>query len=113
MPYIVVKTNKEITKEKELKIKERLGEAISILNKSESWLMVEFKDNCQLYFKGNNNKGIADIAVNLYGNASKEAYNKMTSEITNLINTELEISPSNIYVSYQEYANWGWNGSNF
>lgn len=113
MPYIEIKTNKEITKEKEVKIKEKLGEAIRIVNKSESWLMIEFKDNCKLYFKGDDSEGIAYIAVNLYGSASREAYNKMTEVVTSLISSELEISPSNIYVSYQEYDNWGWNGSNF
>lgn len=113
MPFIEIKTNKEITKEKELKIKARLGEAISILNKSESWLMIEFKDNCKLYFKGLDTEGIAYIAINLYGAGSKEAYNKMTGEVTNLISSELDISPGNIYVSYQEYDNWGQNGSNF
>ena len=113
MPFIEIKTNKEITKEKELKIKARLGEAISILNKSESWLMIEFKDNCHLYFKGIDTDGIAYIAINLYGAGRREAYNKMTGEVTSLISSELDISPSNIYVSYQEYDNWGWNGSNF
>ena len=113
MPYIEIKTNKEITKEKEVKIKERLGEAIRIVNKSESWLMIEFKDNCKLYFKGNDSECIAYVAVNLYGSASREAYNKMTEVVTSLISSELEISPSNVYVSYQEYDNWGWNGSNF
>ncbi len=87
MPYIEIKTNKEITKEKEVKIKERLGETIRIVNKSENWLMIEFKDNCKLYFKGNDSEGIAYIAVNLYGSASREAYNKMTEVVTSLISS--------------------------
>ena len=28
-------------------------------------------------------------------------------------NEEINILPSNIYISYGEFSNWGWNGSNF
>ena len=50
MPYIQTRTNCGIDKEKEIRIKERLGEAIRILGKSEDWLMVEFVPNCNLFF---------------------------------------------------------------
>lgn len=113
MPYIAIRTNKKIDKEKEIRIKERLGEAISIVGKSESWLMVEFKSECTMYFKGLDTEDIAYVGVNLYGHGNSEAYNKMTGVITEILNSELDIKPDNIYVSYQEFDNWGWNGSNF
>ena len=41
MPFISTKTNVTVTKEKETQLKERLGQAISIIpGKSESWLML-------------------------------------------------------------------------
>lgn len=113
MPYINLRTNKGISSEVELRIKERLGEAISIVGKSEGWLMVEFNDNCKLYFKGSNESPICYVDIKLYGKASREAYSRMTNVICSILDEELGIPASNVYVSYGEYDNWGWNGSNF
>ena len=111
MPYIQTRTNSKIDKEKELRIKERLGEAIRILGKSEDWLMLEFIPECNLYFRGSNEDLIAYVDVKLLGKSTE--YNTMTAAITEIINSELGVAPDHIYVSYGEFANWGWNGSNF
>ena len=108
-----MRTNSTISKEKELSIKERLGNAITNLGKSEQWLMVDFDDNCKLYFQGDNSNLIAYVEVKLYGEASSDSYNRMTNEISNILNEELNISKNNIYVSYYPTNNWGWNGNNF
>ena len=111
MPYIQTRTNCKIDKEKELRIKERLGESIRILGKSEDWLMLEFVPECNLYFRGSNDNLIAYVDVKLLGKSTE--YNTMTAAITEILNSELGILPDHIYVSYGEFANWGWNGSNF
>ncbi|MBE6822080.1 phenylpyruvate tautomerase MIF-related protein [Caproiciproducens sp. LBM24188] len=114
MPCIELKTNVKISPEKEEAIKSKFGQVISILpGKSEQWLMVSLEDECRLYFKGNNQTGIAFVQVNLYGKGNADAYNKLTAAITQLLNQELGISPANIYVKYEETNYWGWNGSNF
>ena len=113
MPYIQIRTNKEITKEQEIAIKERLGEAITIVGKSESWLMIEFVPNCNLYFKGNSEEPIAFVDVKLYGKSDSTSYNNLTGEICASIQNNLQIPSNNIYISYAEYINWGWNGRNF
>lgn len=113
MPYIQTRTNCKIDKEKELKIKERLGEAIEILHKSEEWLMIEFVPECNMYFRGTDEELIAYVDIKIYGRANTEDYEKMTQVVTNILSTDLEIKPDNIYISYSEYSNWGWNGHNF
>ena len=113
MPYIQIRSNKQINNESMINIKTRLGNNINILGKSESWLMVEIVPDCNLFFKGQNNEDYAYVDVNLCGSSSKESYNNMTKEITNMLNEYLNINPLNIYVSYKEYDNWGWNGNNF
>ena len=45
MPFIDSKITVSLTPEKEEAIKTKLGEAIQILNKSETYLMVGFEDN--------------------------------------------------------------------
>lgn len=113
MPCIQTKVNVAIPKEKEEIIKTKFGKAIELLpGKSESWLMLSFEENCSLYFKGSNQEGIALVEVKLFGKASDEAYGKLTAAITEILNQELKISPSQIYVKYEETAHWGWNGSN-
>lgn len=114
MPYISTKVNVKISREKEEVLKSRFGKAISIFpGKSENYLMLSFEDECNLYFGGKNNIGIAYIEVSLFGKADSATYDKMTAELTKIINEELGISPSAIYVKYEETEYWGWNGRNF
>ncbi|MDD6022610.1 MAG: phenylpyruvate tautomerase MIF-related protein [Acutalibacteraceae bacterium] len=113
MPFISTKTNTQITKEKEEAVKAKLGKAISALGKSEGWLMLEFRDDCRLWFKGKNDRPLAMVEVSLFGAAGRAAYEKMTAEITDILSSELGIAPGDIYVKYEEVENWGWNGSNF
>lgn len=113
MPYIQVRTNKEITKEKEMEIKKRLGEAISIVGKSESWLMIEFVSQAHLYFKGDDTEDLAYVDVKLFGSREPSVYSSFTNEVCSILQDALGIVPGNVYISYGEYANWGWNRSNF
>lgn len=114
MPCIELKVNVKINEEEEKIIKSRLGEAIGILpGKSENWLMISIEDECRLYFKGDNQQGIAFVEVKIFGKASPSAYNQLTGAITDIIHQELNITPSNIYVKYEEVSYWGWNGNNF
>jgi phenylpyruvate tautomerase PptA (4-oxalocrotonate tautomerase family) len=113
MPCIETKVNVKITKEKEELLKARFGKAIELIpGKSEGWLMLSFEDECNLYFKGTKEPGIAFVEVKIFGKSGDEAYARLTAAITDILNQELNISPSRIYVKYEEVAHWGWNGSN-
>ena len=112
MPYVQIRTNKEISKEKELAIKERLGRAITLLGKTEQWLMVECVPNCHMYFAGEEVE-TAYVGVKLLGKSTEDAYNNFTKEVTNMLVENGEtLTPDHVYVSYDEYDRWGWNGSN-
>lgn len=113
MPYINTITNVRISNDNEENIKSKFGEAIKILGKSESWLMLNFVDNQRMYFQRDNSKPMAMIEVKLFGKASDNAYNNMTSTITDIVSKELNINSNQVYVKYEEVSHWGWNGSNF
>ena len=113
MPFVTVKTNKAISKECEIKIKSKLGEAIRLIGKTESWLMINFEDNQKMYFRGDNTAPIAFVGVDLYGKAGENAYNSMTEAVTQILNEELDIEADKIYVKYSEIENFGYNGKNF
>lgn len=112
MPYISTKTNVAISKEKEAVLKTKLGEAITALGKTESWLMLSFEDNARLWFAGKE-APMAYLEVKLLGAAGAAAYEKMTARLTDIVSCELGIDPSLVYVKYEEVKYWGWNGGNF
>ena len=114
MPFINTKVNISISKEDESILKERLGEAISLIpGKSEQWLMLGFEDNARLYFRGDNSDKIAFVEVKIFGGENKEAFNNLTGEICKIYNEVLGINSDKIYIKYETTTNWGWNGRNF
>lgn len=112
MPLITTKVSTDITKEKEIALKSQFGSAIGLIGKSESWLMVEFRDNCRLYFKGDDAPS-AMIEVDLFGKASDSGYDALTERLTDIVETELGIPKGRIYVRYSEIDHWGYSGFNF
>lgn len=113
MPFIDSKITVSLTPEKEEQIKAKLGKAVSLLNKSETYLMVGFEDNYDLYMGGERLEKGAYVSVSLFGNASPSAYEKMTGTICNILEEELGIPGDKVYVTYHGIHDWGWNGRNF
>ncbi|MEE0023293.1 phenylpyruvate tautomerase MIF-related protein [Ruminococcus sp.] len=113
MPFINVKTNAAVPYEKETAIKSALGQAITAIpGKSESWLMVGIEPEHILYFK-EDSAPAAMVEVSVFGHADSSAYEKLTDSVCTILNEQLSIDPSRIYVKYSETPNRGWNGSNF
>lgn len=113
MPFINVKTNTAVSNEKEIALKTALGQAITAIpGKSENWLMVEIEPERKLYFKGDNAPA-AMVEVSVFGSANSSAFNKLTDSICSILNEQLSIDCSRIYVKYEATQDWGWNGSNF
>jgi len=114
MPYIKTTTSKKIDDSTKESLKNKMGQAIALIpGKSESWLMLAFEDNISMAFKGNLNDDFAFIDVSIFGSASDAAYDRLTGALCTIVNEELQIPLSNIYVKYEESDHWGWNGSNF
>lgn len=113
MPFIDSKITISVSQEKREVIKSELGKAISLLNKPESFLMVGFEDNYDLYMAGKKLEKGAYVSVSLLGSASKTAYENMTAKICDLYEKQLGIPGSAVYVTYHGIGDWGWNGQNF
>ena len=112
MPYIELKTNVPVSKEKADSLKSGFGKTISALGKTESWLMVNVEGDKFMYFKGNDGDfAIAEVA--LFGKASPSQYDNMTEKTTKVISDVLGISPDKIYIKYEEVDHWGFSGFNF
>ena len=113
MPFIDSKITIPVTQEKREAIKAEFGSAISILNKPESFLMLGFEDNYDLYMGGKKLDKGAFVSVRLFGSASPKEYNDMTAEICRILNEQLGIPGNAVYVTYQGINDWGWDGKNF
>ncbi len=112
MPLITAKVSTEISKEKEIAIKAKLGKAIELINKTESWLMIDFQESCHLYFKGED-APCAMVEVDLFGKATDSGYDALTKAVTDIVSDELGIDKGRIYVKYNEISHWGYSGFNF
>lgn len=113
MPFIDSKITLPVSQEKRETLKAELGKAVTLLNKPESFLMVGFEDNYDLYMGGRKLEKGAYVAVSLFGDASKAAYENMTARICQLYEKELGIPGNAVYVTYHGVNDWGWNGRNF
>lgn len=113
MPFIDSKVTVKLTDEKKENIKKKLGHAISILGKPESFLMVGIEDEYDLYLAGDKIDKGAYISVQVYGGINPIQSQDMTGEISKIFADELSIPADKIYISYQGFENWGWNGRNF
>ena len=114
MPFINSKVSVKVTPEQRVELKTKLGEAISLIpGKSESWLMLNIEDEQDMYFRGNNSEPIAFVVVNIFGDSNKDAFEKMTEELTKIYGEILRIPADHMYIKYAASKDWGWNGSNF
>jgi len=113
MPFINSKDTVKMTEEKKEVVKQKLGEAITLIpGKSEHWLMVGFEDEYDLYFQGNRDGESAFVEVSVFGSISASVSDDLTGKICEILEGELGIPKNRIYVKYQDVKNLGWNGSN-
>lgn len=113
MPFINTKVTTEITHEQELVLKEKYGKVLSLIGKSEAYLMLNFEENCRLWFGGSNDEDCAFVDVSLLHSAPKASYEKLTVEICKILSQELSIPSNRIYVKFEETENWGYDGFMF
>ena len=113
MPCIDSKETVKLSEQQKEEIKSELGKLITTLNKSETYLMVGIEDACDLWLGGRKLDRGAYVAVSLYGNAPREAYDALTGQICDLLSAKLGIPGSAVYVTYHPVSDWGWNGKNF
>ena len=113
MPFISTKVSVSIPEEKLEILKTGYGSAITLISgKREARLMLQFEDNCKMYFGGENQEAIAYVQVNLYGTAQDTDCNNLTAELTSILEKELGIKPAQVFISYYSTVQWGNNGKN-
>ncbi len=114
MPFINVKTNVKLSEEKKQEIGNRLSEVISILpGKSYHYLMTAVEDNVSMMFHRDTVYNIAMVEVKLYGKSTRDAYQKLTEAICDIMHDEAGVDGKFCYVKFSEVEHWGFDGSLF
>ena len=112
MPFISTRVNCPVDQASEKELSKRFGRDIELIpGKTEDWLMLQFEDNCRMYFKGDCSQKLAFVKVMLYGKPSGDAYDKLTGAITKSLREVLGVGADKVYVEYETTEHWGWNGS--
>jgi Macrophage migration inhibitory factor (MIF). len=110
MPFIRLTTNRKLTLQQEVTLKEELGRLITIIpNKKEETLMIHMEDNQIMYFQGDGHSCMM-MSVSLYQTAPLEAKQRFVHEVTKMIEKVANIPVEKQYISFLEYPNWGKNG---
>ncbi len=110
MPYIDAKLTGTVTLAQREVLKNELGRAIALMNKPESFLMIGFQDNYDLYFGGNKLEKGAYVSIAMLGEPDRERDEAMTAKVTEILQEQLDIPPKCVYVSYHGVRDWGWRG---
>lgn len=107
MPFIDARFSTPVSDTQEETIKQKLGEAITLIGKSEAYLMVQIQGDCKLYFKGNNDADTAYFEVKLLGKSTKANYEKLTCALCDVASEVLGIQGNRVYVKFDENEYWG------
>lgn len=113
MPHIHTQVNLPISTDEEIALKQAMGQAITALKgKTETYLMLSFEENARLWLGGKNTP-CAQLEVSLLGEASHEDCNRLTAQLSNILEKILGVPQDRTYVRYSMTREWGWNGQQF
>lgn len=113
MPCINAKFSVPLDAEKKDALKTDFGKAILVMGKPETYLMVCLEENAMIYFGGKKLERGAFVEVSALGQIDSGQSRKMSAEICDILKRRLDIPGECVYITYQGYKDWGWNGGNF
>jgi len=85
------------------------------LNKSEDYIMTVFQETKYQSFANNHSDPSVYMEIKNVGNLGPEVTSDLASKLTDLIESTLNISPTRVYIEFQQSERhlWGWNGKTF
>lgn len=113
MPFIDARLTVPASPAQKETLKATFGQAVTALHKSETYLMVQIADECELWMGGEKLEKGAYLSVSLFGNAAPADYEEMTARLCKILADTLDIPGDHVYVTYHPVTDWGWNGANF
>jgi len=114
MPYLKLKTNVSISKQKTPQLMTQLSQLLAKeTGKSERYVMVELSADRDMIFSGSR-EPLAFLECKSIGLTATQA-KSLSAAISQLLQTEIQVSSERVYIEFSncpaEY--WGWNGATF
>jgi hypothetical protein len=107
MPYIEAQIGKKLTPQQIEQLKSSIGKAIELIpTKSERGLMVNIKDDLEIYFHGQKTECVY-TDVRIFGTTSFEAKAAFIKQMCIIYNDVAKIASENCYLNFHEHKNWG------
>ena len=116
MPLIQLDTSCDISdQEKQDAIVKEISRLAAVcIGKPEQYVMACVRDNVTMTMGGTSTP-TALVTVKSIGGLNSNVNQKLSAEICQLLNSELGIEGSCIYITFEELpaSHWGWNSSTF
>lgn len=114
MPYLKINTNKatDITAQTTF-LKNASKKVAEILQKPEKFVMTQFDQPTPMTF-GGTDEDLAYLEIKSIGLTNEQAA-QLAKEIPSIVEKELEIDPSRVYIEFADATRsfWGWNKGTF
>lgn len=114
MPYIMLQTNMELTKEDQGELLKRLSQKTAdLLRKSEAYVMTALRDKTPMLFAGKDDPA-AFLELKSIGLPEGDTP-RLSAELCDFISNQLGIPKGRIYIEFcnAERHLWGWDGRTF
>jgi len=107
MPYVELKTNREISSKMIRTFRDAIGETICVIpSKSYEVTMIRLEDKCCMT-KGREEVPCAFMDVRLYTATTKEAKVEFSKRMGEILKRELGIDEKCLYINFLEMNGWG------
>lgn len=108
MPFITVRMNRRLGRERENKLKTRINEAISLIpGMSEQSLLLAIEDNCPIYLRGEGDSPTAYVERSVFGNERHGGYVRLTAALSYIFREVAGVSPECFCIRYSDIRAWG------
>jgi phenylpyruvate tautomerase PptA (4-oxalocrotonate tautomerase family) len=112
MPYISINVSQKITDEQKTDIKTKLGSIIDVIpSKTEEVLMINIADDQKMFFRGKPLASGAFMQISLYKPAPHESKKEFVEKAFGIFKDVLSAEPKDVFITVNEYENWGANGT--
>lgn len=114
MPYLLIRTNREIPQAEQPQLLARCSAAVAeMLGKPERYVMVSLEQSRAMLFGGETSPCIYLELKSIGLPAERTA--ELSASLANLLGTELGVPADRIYIEFADAERhmWGWNGGTF
>ncbi len=116
MPYVNLVSSQSLSKENREDFKQGIAEILQeVAGKGESFLLVRFEDEQDMYFAGEPADSFVFIEVKLVGTLTGQQKKDIVDRVCGLCEGKLGIDGQKAYIVFTEVPgeSWGWNKKTF